>query len=135
MNTVFKLIVAGLIAVLVPVVPLAAVAQPSGPQLPPGAVVERTCLPGYGQLAYLSKDVPFGPYYGVYQGKLIFTEYKVTLQEAQQGRLTNLKSVTGPVDSVDMLWRPRGHQGFEVPHFDVFLWNIPPSERQAIRCP
>jgi hypothetical protein len=88
-----------------------------------------------GNLAYLSKDLPFGPYYGVHRGKLVFTEYKATLDEAQRGRLTNLKSMSGPVDNVDVVWRPRGHQGFEVPHFDVFLWNIPQSERQAIKCP
>jgi hypothetical protein len=128
--------VVGWAALIVSVaLPLTVLAQPAGPALPPAATVERMCIPGMGNLAYLSKDLPFGPYYGVHQGKLIFTEYKATLDEAQRGRLTNLKSVSGPVDNVDVVWRPRGHQGFEVPHFDVFLWNIPQSERQAIKCP
>jgi hypothetical protein len=49
--------------------------------------------------------------------------------------VSNLKSVTGPVDHIDIEWSPRGHPGYEVPHYDVYLWNIPQEERLKIRCP
>ncbi len=123
-----------LLVLVLAVLPVAVLAQPQ-PALPPGVVTDSTCVAGHGFPAYRLQDLPFGPFYGVWERRLIYTEYRVTLGEAQGGKLSNLKSLTGPVDHVDIEWHPRGHPGYEVPHYDVYVFNIPHEEHLRIRCP
>ncbi len=104
-------------------------------QLPKGAVRLPDCVPAMGYHAFVPKDMPFGPIYGVWKDNLVFTEYMVRLEEMQAGKLTNLISRTGRIDHVDVEWVPSGHPGFEVPHFDVHLWNVSHKEHMAFACP
>ncbi len=122
------------LVLILAVTPVAVLAQPQR-VLPPGLITDTICVPGHGYPAYRRQDLPFGPFHGVWERRLIYTEYRVTPEELQQGRVTNLKSVSGPVDHVDIGWHPRGHPGYEVPHYDVYLWNISHEERLKIKCP
>lgn len=134
MRNVLRALVLILPVLPVAVMPVAVVAQPQ-PTLPPGLITETTCVPGHGYPAYRPQDLPFGPFYGLWERRLIYTEYRVTPDEVQGGKLTNVKSLTGPMDHVDIEWHPRGHPGYEVPHYDVYVWNIPHEEHMRIRCP
>ncbi len=109
-------------------------AQPQ-PALPPGLITETICVPGHGYPAYRPQDLPFGPFYGLWERRLIYTEYRATPDELQGGKVANLKSLSGAVDHVDIEWHPRGHPGYAVPHYDIYLWNIPREEHMRIRCP
>lgn len=39
-----------------------------------------------------------------------------------------------PVDHVDIQFVPNGHEGFEVPHYDIHAYFITPEEKRQI-CP
>jgi hypothetical protein len=34
-----------------------------------------------------------------------------------------------PVDHVEMTFMPQGHKGFEVPHYDLHMYFVPPAAR------
>src|SRR3954463_15935673 len=49
--------------------------------LPQGATLVSKCTKGHGAQYAMPKDVPNGPYYNVYQGKVIGLEYMVDRDE------------------------------------------------------
>lgn len=82
-------------------------------------------------------DLPVGPIYGVYNGKLVFLEYMIAQEDFIQGKnhvnLAGMKGVPMPtVVQVDVEFQANGHPGFEVPHYDIHNYFISDEEQQDI---
>ncbi|WP_438447312.1 hypothetical protein [Gorillibacterium sp. sgz5001074] len=82
-------------------------------------------------------DMPTGPIYGVYKGKLVFLEYMIDQKDFIDGKnhvnLAGMKQVPMPsVVQTDIEFQPKGHPGMEIPHYDIHLYFISDEEQQAI---
>jgi hypothetical protein len=104
-------------------------AHPAG--LPPGLKPYGGCIPTMGYHYAAPGSWPFGPIYGWYKGKPIFTE--VMIDAKMFGRGMSWSGVLKPlpgyhIDHVDIWYEAHGHPGFPLPHYDVHAWYIPASQ-------
>jgi len=89
------------------------------------------CIPTMGYHYANPKNWPFGPIYGWYNGKPIFTEIMVAKSDFDHGMSWNgeLKPLPGyAIDHVDIWYEPHGHPGYTAPHYDLHAWYIPASQ-------
>lgn len=103
--------------------------HPAG--LPAGVSPVLGCIPTMGYHYANPKELPFGPIYGWYDGKITFTEIMVDkkLFEAGKNWSDVLKPLPGhAIDHVDLWFEPRGHPGYPIPHYDIHAWYVPQSE-------
>ena len=103
-----------------------------GPQHPAGLPSDVKpwfgCVPTMGYHYVSDKNKPFGPIYGWYNGKPVFTEVMITPQQLNSGKSWDdiLKPLPGyHVDHVDIWWEAHGHPGFPVPHYDIHAYYVP----------
>jgi len=99
--------------------------HPAG--LPAGVVPFGGCIPTMGYHNALPNNVPFGPIYGWYDGKPIFSEIMVPKTAFEQGKSWNeeLQPLPGyAIDHVDIWYEAHGHPGYEVPHYDIHAWYV-----------
>lgn len=128
--------------------------------LPPGAVKISECVPDMGDHWVRPQDIPGGPYYVVYQGKVVSVEYmfkpedipgqkvaNYTFPEFEKYMTENNYTLLDVVrnnekvydlggynyDSIHVAWTAP-HAGYPVPHMDVHAYVIPEAEVHAI-CP
>lgn len=104
--------------------------------LPKEVVQLSPVIPAMGSHHGDPSMMPIGPIYCGYQGRVICLEYMLTQADFQAGKSwTNLKGVDGlpPVDHVNIEFQPNGHEGFDVPHYDIHLYFIPAAVRNAVR--
>lgn len=83
------------------------------------------------------KNLPFGPIYGVYKGKVVFTEVMIDQKLFAQGKGWRdvLKPLPGyKIDHVDIAFNPHGHEGYPIPHYDIHAYYVPHSVHMAY-CP
>ena len=123
--------------VALPVIGLAAPAGP--PPLPPqpktrpagmpaDALLVSPCVMGMGSHWANPKNLPFGPIYGSYAGKAVFTEIMIDQKAFAAGKtyLDQLKPLPGyTIDHVDVEFVPYGHEGYPIPHYDVHAYYVP----------
>jgi hypothetical protein len=103
--------------------------HPAG--LPAAVAPVMGCIPAMGYHYANPKDQPFGPFYGYYNGKPIFTEIMVTRKAFNAGTSWDnvLKPLPGySINHVDIWWEPHGHPGYLVPHYDIHAWYVPHAE-------
>lgn len=105
-------------------------------KLPQGATLLSKCTKGYGAQYALPKDLPNGPYYNVYQGKVIGFEYMIDRDDLT---VAMNKFLNHPVDQakynhIDVTYAEKGHAGFPTPHFHVTLFTVPATETEKITC-
>jgi len=115
--------------------PASAAAAPAG--LPPGVIQISPCVATMGEHWANPKTLPFGPIYGVYNGKIVFTEIMVDQKVFAQGKGFRdvLKPLPGyKIDHVDIAFNPHGHQGYPIPHYDVHAYYVPHAVHMAY-CP
>ena len=98
------------------------------PGLPKGLMPLGGCIPAMGYHYLKGKD-PFGPIYGYYKGKPVFTEYMPTVKQFESGfNLDNIKALPGyTIDHVDVWFEKNGHPGLMVPHYDIHAYYVPHS--------
>jgi len=108
--------------------------RPAG--LPAGVVMVSPCVATMGEHWMDLKNAPLGPIYGTYQGKLVFTEIMVTVEQLKKGfSYANIRALPGhTIDHVDFEFEPNGHEGLPVPHYDVHAYYVSPAEQAKI-CP
>lgn len=108
--------------------------HPAG--IPPNAVLVSPCIATMGEHWIELKNAPMGPIYGVWQGKPVFTELMVTVEQLQQGfSYANIRALPGyTIDHIDVAFEPNGHAGLPVPHYDVHAYYVSPKV-QATICP
>ena len=108
--------------------------RPAG--LPENVILLSPCVPKMGEHWGQLKNMPTGPFYGTYKGKLVFTEIMITMDQLKKGfTWTNLRGLPGSkIDHVDFTFEPHGHQGLPFPHYDLHAYYVTPQE-QALICP
>src|SRR5580700_8599284 len=102
--------------------------RPAG--MPSDAQQLSPCVPGMGEHWGNPKNLPFGPIYGVYQGKIVFTEIMIDQRDFAAGKswTDQLKPIAGhTIDHVDVEFNPQGHPGYTLPHYDVHAYFVPHS--------
>jgi hypothetical protein len=107
---------------------------PTVADLPPGTIKVSRPIPGMGEHWANPKDLPLGPIYCVMDGKVICAEFMVLHEAFIRGKsFERLRlGMTGklpPVNHLEMTFMPHGHEGFEVPHYDVHMYFVPPEAR------
>lgn len=105
--------------------------------LPAGVAQISPCVVSMGEHWANPKNLPFGPIYGVYQGKPVFTEVMIDQKSFERGKGWSnvLRPLPGyRIDHVDIAFNPHGHEGYPIPHYDVHAYFVPHAVHQAF-CP
>lgn len=106
---------------------------------PPGVVQISPCVPFMGEHWANPANLPLGPIYTVHDGRLISIEYMIAQAEFQAG-MDWLDLTFGylgeplPIEHANIEFLPRGHEGFEVPHYDLHFYLVTHAEERAITC-
>jgi hypothetical protein len=102
--------------------------------LPPGTMKLTPVVPQMGEHWANPKDMPLGPIYGVYNGKLVFFEYMPAkdLEKTVHDVPGTLVPTPSKIDHFDIDWNPEGHEGYEVPHYDMHMYYITRDEQNKI---
>jgi hypothetical protein len=124
-----SLIAAALLATAAP----AFAARPA--DLPSGYVMVSPCVPQMGEHWANPKDMQ-APIYGVYHGKVIFSEIMVPKAEFQKGfNYENLRALPGyKIDHVDIEYEAHGHPGMTFAHYDIHAYYVSHAAHTAY-CP
>lgn len=107
--------------------------------LPEGTIKITESVPAMGEhwANPQAGDLPTGPVYGVHDGKLVFLEYMIAQDDFIKGvdhtNLGGMKGVPSPaVVQMDIEFQKDGHEGFEVPHYDIHAYFISDEEQHKI---
>ncbi len=112
-------------------------------ELPQGAQKLSDVIPAMGEHWANPAQLPLGPIYLVHNGGVIGIEYMWTEDMMQE---LSIPTPEGPeeisalvplpvgvvVDHVDVAFMHHGHEGFDVPHWDIHLYFITQEEKAAI---
>ena len=113
-------------------------ALPDSSALPKDVIGISGVVPAMGEHWANPATLPLGPIYGVHNGKLIFFEYMISQEDFEKG--VSFVSLAAhpdgvelpPVDHTDIEFQPNGHEGFEVPHYDIHMYFVSHDEHMAI---
>ncbi|WP_316572254.1 hypothetical protein [Neobacillus sp. YIM B06451] len=105
--------------------------------LPKGVMKLTPSVPKMGEHWAIPSNMPLGPIYGVEKGKLVFIEQMPAQEVFTKGEsivdLDGMKGLPSPgIDHTNIEFQEHGHEGFEVPHYDIHHYFITPQERDAI---
>lgn len=111
--------------------------------LPKEAIKLSELVPTMGEHWANPATLPVGPIYLVHDEEVIGAEYMFTTDLMEEVTISTpegeetFKHLPGlPVDAyvnhMEIAFMPQGHEGFEVPHFDVHLYFISAEERQEL---
>jgi hypothetical protein len=106
---------------------------------PEGVVQITPCVPLMGEHWANPADLPMGPIFTVYEGRLMSIEYMPTQADLMDGKSWNDLTFRYlgqqlPIDHVDVDFQPRGHEGLEVPHYDMHFFLVRHVEDREITC-
>ena len=109
---------------------------PSASILPKGTVKVSGVVPGMGEHWANPKDLPLGPIYCVYKGKVVCLEFMISQADFAAGKswpeLSGLKNLP-PINHVNMGFEPKGHEGYEIPHYDMHIYFASPEAMKSIK--
>lgn len=109
---------------------------PSLDTLPKDVVQVSPVVPRMGTHHAKPSELPLGPIYCGFEGKIVCLEFMISQADFNQGKSwTDLKGMDGlpPIDHTNIWFEPNGHEGYEIPHYDIHMYFIPPEVRDAIR--
>jgi hypothetical protein len=110
-------------------------AADSALQVPKGATIIEQCSVGRGTQYVLPSNIPHGPVFNVYNGKVIGLEYMIGKEDlASAMSFYNLPLYGKTYDHIDIGLLSQGHAGYPVPHYHVDIYNISRAESKAITC-
>ena len=106
---------------------------------PPGVDQISPCVPTMGEHWANPADMPMGPIYTVHNGHLISIEYMPAQADFAEGKSWNDLTFRYwgqplPIEHADMDFLPHGHEGYEVPHYDMHFYLVGHPEDRAITC-
>jgi hypothetical protein len=110
---------------------------PSARSLPEGVIQVSPMVPGMGEHWANPKDLPFGPIYCVIEGKVTCMEYMISQADFEAGKSwTELRpwfkgTEQPPIDHMEFNFEPNGHEGYQVPHYDVHMYFVSPEVRKT----
>lgn len=106
---------------------------------PPGVVQISPCVPHMGDHWANPKDLPLGPIYTVHQGRLISIEYMPAQADFAAGK--SWEDLTFrywgqplQIEHANVDFMPQGHEGYEVPHYDMHFHVVTHAEEREITC-
>lgn len=104
--------------------------RPAG--LPPAYVMVSPCVPSMGEHWANPKDLG-APIYGVYHGKVVFSEIMVPKAQFEKGfNYEDLRATPGhAIDHVDIEYEPNGHPGMTIPHYDIHAYYVTHATHMA----
>ncbi len=116
---------------------LGATAHSDESGLPAGSVQLSPCVPGMGEHWANPDDMPFGPIYGVKDGRLVFVEVMISQEDFNSGK--SWTDVLHPaqdyaIDHLDIEFGSQGHEGYEIPHYDLHAYFVSHETHTAF-CP
>lgn len=102
-------------------------------QLPEGVIQITPSIPGMGEHWANPRHLPVGPIFGVEKGKLIFYELMISQDDFVNGidhvEIGGFEGLPSPsIDHTDVEFQAHGHEGFEVPHFDLHSYYVTHEE-------
>ena len=114
-----------------------------GVELPEGAQQLSDIIPTMGEHWADPADLPLGPIYLVHDGEVVGMEYMWSEEMLQPVSIPTPEGmeeffalqpldVSGMVDHFDVALMPHGHDGFEVPHWDIHVYFISLEEQAEI---
>ena len=106
---------------------------------PEGVVKISECVPTMGEHWARPQDLPTGPLYTVHNGRLISIEYMPAQADFAAGKSWNDLTFRYwgqqlPIEHADIDFLPEGHEGFEVPHYDMHFYVVGHQEDREITC-
>jgi hypothetical protein len=106
---------------------------------PPGVVKITDCVPYMGEHWARREDMPLGPIYTVHKDRLISIEYMPSQEAFEDGKswqnLTfRYRGAPLPIDHANIDFMPHGHEGYEVPHYDMHFYVVTREEERSITC-
>jgi hypothetical protein len=122
---------------------LASLQQPSTTPIawvaPEGVVQLSPCVPTMGEHWANPAHLPMGPIYTVHNGRLISIEYMPAQADFAAGKSWNDLTFRYwgqqlPIEHADMDYLPAGHEGYEVPHYDMHFYVVGHPEDREIAC-
>lgn len=114
---------------------------PSVAQLPPGTVRISPVVPGMGEHWARVQDLPLGPIYCVIQGRIVCAEFMIRQADFEQGKSYPVlkaplrRGRLPALDHLDVGFQPHGHEGFEVPHYDLHMYFIGKKNLERLTAP
>jgi hypothetical protein len=104
-------------------------------QVPKGATIIEQCDAHKGTQYALPSDIPHGPVYNVYKGKVIGVEYMIGKQDlANDESFYNLPLFGQKYNHMNIGLLSEGHAGYPVPHYHVDIYTVSYAAEQAITC-
>ena len=109
---------------------------PSDDMLPEGVVQLSPTVPGMGEHWGNPADMHLAPIYCVHEGKIVCLEFMIAQEEFAAGQswpaLTGMEGLP-PVNHTNIGFEAAGHEGFEVPHYDIHLYFLSPEEMAQVQ--
>ncbi len=105
--------------------------------LPEGVVQISPCVPTMGEHWANPEDMPLGPIYGVMGNEVVFVEIMPAQADFAEGKSWHevlVPPAGQTIDHVDFDYLSHGHEGYEVPHYDIHAYFVPHGEHMAF-CP
>jgi hypothetical protein len=110
---------------------------PAAETMPEGVVQVSPFVPGMGEHWADPKNLPFGPIYCVMDGRVTCMEYMISQADFAEGKSFELLrpwfdgAAQPAIDHMEFNFEPNGHEGYEVPHYDVHMYFVSPEVRQT----
>lgn len=104
--------------------------------LPADVIQISGIVPGMGEHWANPATLPLGPIYCVHEGKIVCLEFMMAQDEFVAGKSwPALAGMDGlpPVNHTDIGFQAHGHEGFEVPHYDIHMYFLSPEEVARIQ--
>jgi hypothetical protein len=104
-------------------------------QVPKGATIISQCAKGRGTQYVLPSNIPHGPVFNVFDGKVIGIEYMISPDDLTEGNsFFDLPMYNQKYDHLDVGLLSKGHAGYPEPHYHVDLYTVSRAASQAITC-
>ena len=115
---------------------------PNGVTLPTNVQKLSECIPNMGEHWGNPANLPFGPIYNVYKGKVVGVEFMIHEDELEKNILSIAGEKVGkPVimptlglkfEHIELNYEPEGHVGDTESHYDVHMYLISSQEQEQL---
>ncbi len=111
-------------------------ALPGVDTLPKDVIQISPTVPAMGEHWANPATLPLGPIYCVHQGKIVCLEFMISQEDFASGKSWPVlagKDGLPPVNHTNIGFQEHGHEGFEVPHYDIHMYFLSPEEVAKIQ--
>lgn len=106
-------------------------ALPVASMLPEDVVQLSGVVPQMGEHWGKIDNLPLGPIYCVHENKIVCLEFMISQEDFAAGEswpvLAGMDGLP-PVNHVSISFEPEGHEGYEIPHYDIHMFFLTPEE-------